>query len=765
MPRPLRVLIVDDSPTDAELLVRELRRAGFAPEWVRVETEADYLASLRPELDVILSDDSLPEFGGLRALELLHERGLAIPFILVSGTIGEESAVAAMKQGAADYLLKDRLGRLGRAVGQAVEKGILHRERRQGEAALRESEERFRQLAENIQDVFWLTDLTTNRMLYVSPAYEEIWGRSRANLSASPRKWLDAIHPEDRELVFGSATASQPGGIYDKEYRIVRPDGSIRWIRDRAFPVANATGEVDRVAGVARDITEQKRADSRIREQAAMLDQAHDAIIVHGFDGRSISFWNKGAENLYGWTAAEATGRNIGDLLFADASRLDVIAEQLLKTDEWAGENRHLSKGGKELTVSTRATLLRDASGKPVSVLAINSDITEQKKMEAQLLQAQRLEGIGTLAGGLAHDLNNILAPILMSVPILEQALAGTHFVPIVSTIGECAERGAGIVRQVLTFARGVEGERIFVQMHYLLSEMGKIADETFPRSITIRNLVPHALWPVNGDATQLQQVLLNLCINARDAMPTGGTLTLDARNLEIDENYAAMSPGSKPGPYLMLSISDTGHGIPAEIMGKIFDPFFTTKEVGKGTGLGLSSVIGIVKSHHGFLSVESQPGKGSTFKIFLPAEPEAAAMPETAREEPLPPGDGELILLVDDEPGIRSVAKAVLQGHGYRVLLAADGTEALAVFAQNSAELAAVVTDIAMPFMDGALLIRALRRMKPDIRVIVSTGNGEKALVSDLHANAFLRKPYDAGTLLRALHTTLAGRHEALSP
>ena len=643
MPQPLRILIVEDSPADAELIVRELRQAGFAPEWVCVDTEADYLASLRPELDVILSDDTLPEFGGLRALELLHERGLEIPFILVSGTIGEDNAVEAMKQGATDYLLKDRLARLGRAVGQAVEKGSLHRERKQAEAALRESEERFRQLAENIHDVFWLTDLTTNRMLYVSPAYEEIWGRSREELCASPRKWLDAIHPEDREHVFGTATASQPGGIYDKEYRIVRPDGSIRWIRDRAFPVPNAAGEVDRVAGVARDIT-------------------------------------------------------------------------------------------------------------------------GQKKMEAQFLQSQRMESIGTLASGVAHDLNNILSPILMSVPILEMALAGTRFEEIVTTIGECAERGASIVRQVLTFARGVEGERIFLQMHHLLGELEKIASETFPRSITIRNLAPHTLWPVNGDATQLQQVLLNLCVNARDAMPNGGTLTIDAGNVQIDENYAAMSPESKPGPHLLVSISDTGHGIPPEIMQQIFDPFFTTKEVGKGTGLGLSTVIGIVRSHHGFLSAESQPGKGATFKVFLPAEPEAAAAPESAQEEKAPPGDGELILVVDDEPGVRSVAQAVLQGHGYRVLLAADGTEALAVFAQHSGEIAVVVTDIAMPFMDGALLIRALHRMKPDLRVIVSTGHGERAQVAELRVSAFLSKPYGANALLRALHTTLADRHAAFS-
>ncbi len=750
MPEPLRLLMVEDQAADAELIVRELHHAGFAPDWVRVDGEQEYAAHLNGEWDVILSDFEMPQFSGLRALELLGESGRDIPFIIVSGAIGEDTAVAAMKQGAADYLLKDRLARLGPAIKHALAEARLRRERKASEEALRESEERFRQLAENIQDVLWLTDLSQNRLLYISPAYEVIWGRPRAELYAPGRRWLDAIHPADRERMDEAVREKLASGAYNEEYRIIRPDGSVRWIRDCAFPVSNAAGVVDRVVGVARDITERKdteevlreserrfrellenveliamtldtsgaitfcndyllrttgweraevlgtdwfakfspgdaalkslfcksiaagtmpshlenpiatragewrdvvwnntvlrdgagkivgtaslgedvternRSEARLRDQAAMLDQAHEAIIVRDIGTREITFWNQGAERLYGWTAQEALGEDFADLLYADQGAPDLVSPELLKAGEWRGERRHVSKAGKELIVGGHATLIRDEGGEPRSALVINIDLTERKALEEQLLRTQRLEGIGTLASGVAHDLNNILSPILMSVPLLQLALAGTPNESLVSIIGQSAERGASIVKQVLTFARGVEGERMIVQVHHLLRDMESIMRQTFPRSITIQNSARAGLWPVNGDATQLHQVLLNLCVNARDAMPKGGTLRIDAENLQIDENYAAMSPGTKPGPYLLITVSDTGQGIPEEIRQKIFDPFFTTKEIGKGTGLGLSTVIGIVKSHGGFLAIESKPGQGATFKIYLPAEPDA---------------------------------------------------------------------------------------------------------------------------------------------
>ncbi len=342
-----------------------------------------------------------------------------------------------------------------------------------------------------------------------------------------------------------------------------------------------------------------------------------------------------------------------------------------------------------------------------------------------------------------------------MSLPLLEEALAGTSAASVVSVVSQCAERGAGIVRQVLTLASGMEGGHMHVQVSHLLSEVVKIMTETFPRSITVRSNVPGDLWPVNADATQLHQMLLNLCVNARDAISERGTLTLDAGNIEVDESYAAMNRDTKPGPYIVITVSDTGDGIPAEIMGKIFDPFFTTKETGKGSGLGLAAVRGIVKGHGGFLTVTSKRGAGSTFKAYLPAAPKA--LPEPAHTVQAPRGNGELILLVDDEACILAIAEDVLQTQGYRVLVAADGVDALSAFARHKNEIAAVITDIDMPFMDGIALTAALRKMSPALRVIVSTGDADMPELPGLNVNAILTKPYASATMLRALHTALS--------
>ncbi len=381
------------------------------------------------------------------------------------------------------------------------------------------------------------------------------------------------------------------------------------------------------MVGVARDITQSKEADAalreserRFREQAEMLDHAHDAIIVRDIFTRRITFWNQGAERMYGWSASEAMGRDVAEMIDGDPAIADLVAEKLIEPGEWDGEARHGSKAGKELIVSSHATLVRDAEGAPKSVLAINIDITAQKKLEEQFLRAQRMESIGTLASGVAHDLNNILAPILMSAPLLRTDLPPDLRERIVTTIESSAQRGADIVKQVLTFARGVEGERVLVQPKHLINEMAMIVQQTFPKNIAVRPRYAENCWAIEGDPTQLHQVLLNLCVNARDAMPNGGELVMTLENFTVDEQYAGMTPGSTSGPYVVIGVSDTGTGIPREIINKIFDPFFTTKEVGKGTGLGLSTVIGIVKSHGGFLTVESEEDRGTTFKVFLPA-------------------------------------------------------------------------------------------------------------------------------------------------
>jgi PAS domain S-box-containing protein len=569
----------------------------------------------------------------------------------------------------------------------------------------------------------------------------------------STESFFKLIHPDDYERVAQAfEKVITKGESYSLEHRIVDPSGATRILHNAADILRDdQDGAPAKIVGVFWDVTEERKAGERLREQANMLDLAHDAVLVRGLDD-SIQFWNKGAERLYGWSAAEAQTHEIPDSLDQDRSTFANAKTMVLQNDSWAGDVQQCCKNGQRVTVNSRWTLLRDETGQPRSILVINNDITEQKRLEAQFLKAQRLESIGTLASGVAHDLNNILVPILLASPILQTETDPAERAKLLSLIETSAERGAAIVKQVLTFARGADGERVLVQPIYLIDEVAKIAQQTFPRSITIRTKHSKNLWTVTADPTQLHQVLLNLCVNARDAMPNGGELLLSGENFEVDEHYASMIPDAKPGPHVLFSVVDNGTGIPAAVIDKIFDPFFTTKEVGKGTGLGLSTAIGIVKNHGGFVNVYSEPGRGTTFKIFIPA----AANTTTVKviEGALPRGQGETVLLVDDELTIRKAADALLKRDGYNVILAQDGTEALALFAQRGAEIQVVLTDILMPHMDGVALIRTLRHLNPNVKIVASTGKGEEQRLMELESLGVhcLAKPYSRTDLLTAL-------------
>jgi two-component system, cell cycle sensor histidine kinase and response regulator CckA len=506
------------------------------------------------------------------------------------------------------------------------------------------------------------------------------------------------------------------------------------------------------------EILERKSAEERLLEQADIINHARDAIIIRNFEDDQITFWNKGAEHLYGWSANEALGEPIGKLIYADPKEREAASRTLIPTGEFRGELRQVTKDGREVLVNGRSTIVRNPDGTPRSVLSINTDVTEQKKLEMRLLRAQRLESIGTLAGGVAHDLNNVLGPILMGAESLRGNARGEHAAAMISLIEESARRGSSIVKQVLTFARGVEGERVLINPRHLIDEMVEIARKTFPKSIEVTGQYPEHPWSISGDPTQLHQVLLNLSTNARDAMANGGSLVLAAQNLEVDDNYAAMMPGAKAGSYATLRVSDTGVGMPRALLEKIFEPFFTTKDPGKGTGLGLSTSLGIVKSHAGFISVYSEQGRGTTFKVFLPAVQVDVAPPQ--KEIPrVIKGNGELVLLVDDETNIRRVAKMTLEKHNYRVLEANDGPEALAIFAQEMNSVSAVLTDLRMPYIDGIALIRALKKMKPDMIFIASTGQEDEPRLAELQELGvvnFLSKPYDTRKLLTVLETAV---------
>lgn len=418
----------------------------------------------------------------------------------------------------------------------------------------------------------------------------------------------------------------------------------------------------------------------------------------------------------------------------------------------------------------TLITPLLNSKGQVTGTVGIAREITERKMMEEQFLRTQRIESIGSLASGIAHDLNNILGPILMSASMLQESLPGQTSQELINIIHEAAQRGADIVSQVLTFARGAKGHRKQLDPRLLIRQVERILRETLPKSITFKTSVAEGLWNIIGDTTQLYQVFINLCVNARDAMPNGGTLIVSVDNCEMDKCAVAQIPEARPGRYVRIVTTDTGSGIPDIIREKIFDPFFTTKDLGKGTGLGLSTVLGIVKSHGGFVTLASEVGCGSQFSVYFPAAEKKQAAEKQASPSALPGGQGELILIVDDELPICKMAGTILKKKGYRVLTASGGKEALQLYRTHSRDINVVLTDLAMPSMDGLELIQSLKEITPGVTVIASTGQSSEQRYKDLvptKADWMLPKPYTAQQLLDVIHqavnpTKAGARQEA---
>jgi PAS domain S-box-containing protein len=612
-----------------------------------VESQADFLAGLRMLPDIVLSDYLLPQFDGLKAARLLRESGLDIPFILISGTVGEEVAVEAMKHGAADYLLKDRIARLGAAVRRALEEKKLRQEQQEAKdelrrtlETLRQSEEKFRQLAENINEVFWITDPTKSQMLYVSPAYEEIWGRTCESLYQSPQSWVAAIHPEDRERIFDSARLKQPQGEYEETYRIVRPDGTVRWIHDQAFPVRDAAGKIYRIVGTAEDVTQRKAAEQQFR-------------------------------------------------------------------------------------------------------------------------QAQKMEGIGLLAGGIAHDFNNLIMIIQVNLELVLMREENLHpeTKQHLDDIAEAASRAAALNRQLLTFSRSEAMQMRQLDLNDLTSGFSKMLRRIVGEHIRVRNELEARAPLVKGDPGMIEQVLMNLAVNARDAMPKGGQIVIGTKVVEFHESEARLDPRVRPGQFACLSVRDTGTGIHPEIMSRIFEPFFTTKGVGKGTGLGLATVFGIAQQHHGWVDVTSAVGAGTNFRVFFPLSSEDVAAPAAGAAETIR-GGTEKILLVEDEKGVRTVLLRILENHGYTVMEADSGVVAQLIWSEQGGQFDLLITDMVMPGgSTGLELIELLRVQKPGLKVLLMSGysaelaRGEIARAKGI---TFLHKPFSSQVLAETVRKCL---------
>jgi PAS domain S-box-containing protein len=510
------------------------------------------------------------------------------------------------------------------------------------------------------------------------------------------------------------------------------------------------------------EIAERTRAEAQVREQAMLLDLANDAILVLDPDDR-IRYWNQGAEKLYGWTAAEAIGQTGPALLGTDSENAASRTRHVQTSGSWRGEPVHRNKAGERLLIQASATRIDDENGVPKGTLVIHTDLTEHKRIEAHLLRVQRMQSIGTLAGGIAHDLNNILTPVLMAVDTLRARVREEPLLDLLDMIRSNVERGADIVGQLLTFARGAGGKRSSLEPQTLVRDLERIVHETFPRSIRLELRVARDVARISADPTQVHQVLLNLALNARDAMADGGTLTIAAANVRFDQADVRTYPEARTGQFVEFAVTDTGTGIAPELLDKVFEPFFTTKQAGSGTGLGLASVAGIVKGHDGFVRIESTVGVGTTVRVYLPAI--AASVTETgAAPAKAAGGRGELILLVDDEAPILRATKDMLEANGYTVLVASDGAAALAQYAQHSAHIRAIVTDVMMPKVGGATMVRELVARGARVPIIVTSGvplRPETADAALLAEYPFLQKPYTAAQLLEVIGAALAASVE----
>jgi PAS domain S-box-containing protein len=644
-------------------------------------------------------------------------------------------------------------------------------DRKRAEKALQESDERLRQAVRAGSIGIFDHDHRSDT-IYWSPELRRIYGWDPEEPATLP-KYLQHVHAEDRVRITEAVQrAHDPkgDGYFDVENRIVDRNGAIRWLSTRSrthFEGEGSARHKVRTIGAVVDITERKRAEEALRASQERLREIFGAspnvTSVFRMEGQNLrrTWVSPNLERLFGYTVEEALQPHwwSAHVHPEDLARVITDSGRILSHEHIVHEYRFLRRDGGVVWINDELHLLRDATGQPHEVVGAWTDITERKSLETHLLRTQRLESVGRLASGIAHDLNNILAPMLMVPPLLREAIPDPELRKMLDLIETNAQRGSNIIKQLLTFGRGLEGERVPVQLRALVTDMSGIIRETFHKNIITRRETPLDTWLVSGDATQLHQVLMNLCVNARDAMPEGGTLTLKLENQEFDESFARMTPGAKPGRYVCLSVTDTGEGIAPEHLDKIYDPFFTTKELGKGTGLGLSMVLGIVQSHGGFIQVHSQPGRGTQFKVYLPASETAEAQPASQANQPLPQGGGELVLVVDDESSVRQVTRKLLERNGYHVIEAAEGADGITQYVAHRQEVQLVVTDLAMPVMDGPAFIRVLRRLNPQVRVIAVSGYQSKSsLPPDLGVpgEAHLSKPFTGAMLLQAMQRVL---------
>jgi two-component system, cell cycle sensor histidine kinase and response regulator CckA len=777
MASPLHVLLVEDNEDDAALLLRTLQRGGYEPVFRRVGNPTTMHAALQQESwDIVLADWSLPQFSVLFALEILKSQGLDLPLIIVSGVVGPETAASALKAGAHDFVSKQNLDRLALTVERELREATDRRARRKAEVALAASEERLQLVGRATNDAVRDWDLSTNGIWW-NEGFFALFGYQAEETDSGVESWYNRLHPEDKDRVIASCYAAINDGAtsWSEAYRFRRAGGTYADVVDRGYIVRNVRGQALRLIGAMTDLSALRKAHAALQISEArvrtVLDSALDAIVGMDEHGTIVD-WNQRAETLFGWSRDEAHGRS--------------LAETIIPPDQREahrnGFRRFLEKGESAL-FNKRMEMTawrRDETTFPVELSIIPlqedgtrrfygfiADITERREAEAklrstedQLRQAQKMEAVGRFAGGVAHDFNNLLTVIMGYTDLVMSDLptdAPTQ--GDLQEIRNAAERASWLTRQLLAFSRRQILAPQVLDLNALIGDFEKMLHRLIGEDVALKTELAPVLPPIKADPGQIEQILMNLAVNARDAMPKGGHLTIETADVLLDESYPKKVADVSPGRYVLLAVSDTGCGMDVETQKRIFEPFFTTKEAGKGTGLGLSTVYGIVKQSNGFIWVYSEPGHGTTFKVYIPTvdteiSPRKSKAPSVQQQMGV-----ETILLVEDDPALRTLTQKVLERNGYTVLVASGLEEAGRTAEEHKGAIQLLLTDVIMPGGSGPDVAARLVARFPGLKILYMSGYTGMAMAHQgilESSSPLLQKPYSPDALLQVVRAML---------